>query len=290
MNLENLRRQAEAETSQSSATRRPSWAPALVLTGELPDICRSLEWLSPGDKPVARLWAVFADPQKLGTWQRDHISAVPLHGHRVRGFELIAGEQRLGRQRLFRTLKGEDGVWRSSGTRWKYPAEPWDLRNAKYQLDLDQKRLADPVADEASLRADYERHRWDFEDEESVEDYIARRLERDAWQRAGALKRIPELEAKIAASEHLHQQALQRYHWCFRVFELGKQRLAEFLGDPEAEMLAGSRVTGRCSRCGALLTDPLSIERGIGPECIKRVAWHKVVPDLLPVEPRIIAR
>lgn len=28
---------------------------------------------------------------------------------------------------------------------------------------------------------------------------------------------------------------------------------------------------GKCSRCGRKLTDPESIERGIGPECIKKI-------------------
>jgi hypothetical protein len=27
---------------------------------------------------------------------------------------------------------------------------------------------------------------------------------------------------------------------------------------------------GRCKRCGRLLTDPVSVERGVGPECIKK--------------------
>jgi hypothetical protein len=27
---------------------------------------------------------------------------------------------------------------------------------------------------------------------------------------------------------------------------------------------------GRCKRCGRLLTDPHSIERGVGPECVKK--------------------
>jgi hypothetical protein len=27
---------------------------------------------------------------------------------------------------------------------------------------------------------------------------------------------------------------------------------------------------GRCKRCGRLLTEPVSVERGIGPECVKK--------------------
>lgn len=32
------------------------------------------------------------------------------------------------------------------------------------------------------------------------------------------------------------------------------------------------RDTGRCEDCGKALTDPVSIERGVGPECIARRA------------------
>jgi hypothetical protein len=34
---------------------------------------------------------------------------VPLHGHRVPGFELIAGKQRIGSRLIYRTLKSESG-------------------------------------------------------------------------------------------------------------------------------------------------------------------------------------
>lgn len=33
------------------------------------------------------------------------------------------------------------------------------------------------------------------------------------------------------------------------------------------------RHNGKCCRCGRMLTDPTSIERGIGPECVKEVGW-----------------
>jgi hypothetical protein len=33
------------------------------------------------------------------------------------------------------------------------------------------------------------------------------------------------------------------------------------------------RHEGRCCRCGRMLTTPESIERGIGPECMKKSGW-----------------
>jgi hypothetical protein len=96
----------------------------LVLRGELLHVCYDLELLGIDEKPVARLWAIFADPKRIGTWQRDHLSNVPLHGHRVPGFELIAGEQRIGSRLIYRTLKSESGQW-GEGQRWVAPTPPY---------------------------------------------------------------------------------------------------------------------------------------------------------------------
>jgi hypothetical protein len=54
----------------------------------------------------------------------DHLSNVPLHGHRVPGFELIAGEQRIGSRLIYRTLKSESGQW-GEGQRWVAPTPPY---------------------------------------------------------------------------------------------------------------------------------------------------------------------
>jgi len=62
--LEKLRVQAEQETAGASTTRRPSWAPALVLDGELLNVCRSLEFL--GDPETQML----AGSRVTGKWHR----------------------------------------------------------------------------------------------------------------------------------------------------------------------------------------------------------------------------
>src|SRR6476646_7758203 len=59
--LDALRIQAEIETADRAQNKRPTWAPAVVLDGELLELCYELEYLAPDDKPVARLWATFAD-------------------------------------------------------------------------------------------------------------------------------------------------------------------------------------------------------------------------------------
>jgi hypothetical protein len=49
--------------------------------------------------------------------------------------------------------------------------------------------------------------------------------------------------------------------------EVQKQTLAAIAADPVGEAAAYGKETGNCSCCGRTLTDPVSIERGIGPIC-----------------------
>ena len=53
-----------------------------------------------------------------------------------------------------------------------------------------------------------------------------------------------------------------------RVIELARVRVLEFAGAPGLQMQAASRLWGRCFNCGKELTDPISLERGIGPDCL----------------------
>ena len=50
--------------------------------------------------------------------------------------------------------------------------------------------------------------------------------------------------------------------------ELATQRLLQFVGDPGTERVRGSHITGTCCCCSKALTDRISLERGIGPECV----------------------
>src|SRR5262249_23884654 len=88
--FEALRQRVEAEVERGfKHERRPTWAPPLMLEGELLELCRSLGYLTPEDKPIARLWATFADPKQVGSYFREHISKHALTGITCRGFQLF---------------------------------------------------------------------------------------------------------------------------------------------------------------------------------------------------------
>ena len=115
--LDAIRIQAEIETADRSQTKRPTWAPAVVLNGELLELCREVEHLSCDDKPVARLWAVFADPRRKGTVIRTAYSKHVLADVRCRGFEMRAGTRHDG-GRMTDALMDSDGTWSIGHVRW----------------------------------------------------------------------------------------------------------------------------------------------------------------------------
>ena len=70
------------------------WGPALVLNYVDPGRAdRSQSSCSPY-KPVARLWATFANSNKVGKYLRVNVSTLPMEGVRVRAFELRLGTER----------------------------------------------------------------------------------------------------------------------------------------------------------------------------------------------------
>lgn len=50
-------------------------------------------------------------------------------------------------------------------------------------------------------------------------------------------------------------------------------RVVDAINDPEAAAIAYGRATGSCSCCGRRLTNPASIELGIGPICAETFGW-----------------
>lgn len=52
-----------------------------------------------------------------------------------------------------------------------------------------------------------------------------------------------------------------------------EKNLLAVANDPVGAAIAYGRTTGSCACCGRLLTDPESVERGIGPICAERFGW-----------------
>jgi len=52
-----------------------------------------------------------------------------------------------------------------------------------------------------------------------------------------------------------------------------ESKIVEAVADPEAAAVAHGKQTGSCSCCGRELTDPNSIERGIGPICAENFGF-----------------
>ena len=96
------------------------------------------------------------------------------------------------------------------------------------------------------------------------------------------LEKMQQLIAKEEAAPDWKYKALTR------MTELATQRLMQFIGDPEAERRRGARVTGACFCCGKTLTDTISIERGIGPECVQHLRVFDLA-DLVKLKDEMVA-
>ena len=136
--LDALRIQAEIETADRATTKRPTWAPAVELAGELLELCRELEFLKPDDKPVARLWAVFADPKHKGTVIRSTYSKLALPGIRCRGFEMRVGTKHDG-DRITYALMGDLGDWSVGHLSWRHS----DLSKMRSWISKYESEIAD---------------------------------------------------------------------------------------------------------------------------------------------------
>jgi hypothetical protein len=241
--FERLRERAEAEVHISEdSERRPSWAPPLLLGEELAELYLELELITPDDKWIGRLWADFATPKRSGKWLREHVSDLPLEGIQCRGFSLWAGAARgTCATLLFEAQRQQSGAWRFG---------PQD--NALgYWI--------------SGLHGEY---RW--------KDLIRQREQaRDIYRHPSQARelelQLAELERKIKTVEDDERTKVTAYYdrqrKRQRVLELARGRVLEFVGAPDAEMQTAARLWGCCCRCGKTLTDPVSLERGVDPDC-----------------------
>jgi hypothetical protein len=104
-------------------------------------------------------------------------------------------------------------------------------------------------------------------------------LEEPCWAEEAQAQhraRIEELSCQIEQldTDDLAKAKAERDRFLLRqrAVELARGRVFDFIGAPDAQMRMAGRLWGHCSICAKELTDPVSLERGIGPECLgKRV-------------------
>ena len=256
--FEALRQRAETEVaSDSERLQRPSWAPPLVLEGELLETCRALDYLSADDKPIARLWATFATPKRSGRYLREHISALPLMGVSCRGFQLHAGATRGPTHAILfeAQLRKESGDWQFG------PREYYHSYRSAYEHDWE--RL---IREREHLRHELETHKVHYAEAQQQEQQT--RL-------AALTEQINAIDTQDAekADARRQRQVLRQ-----RALELARARVLDFIGTPDAQRQMAGRLAGHCCICWKDLTDPISLEAGIGPECKKRkIAFIKTL-------------
>ena len=254
--FETLRLRAEADVaarikdSNTPQSRQPSWAPPLVLDGELLDICIKLELLSSTDKPVARLWGQFASPKRVGVVlreaNRDRDNAMV--GAVCRGFELHAGAERGNRSTiLLEAQRTADGNWHT-GPLWRSPSQDPFRKVEHARREADRCKL---LVNRYSSKPEWENPFKEFTE-----------VLKQAEQR---------LAATEAEEQARYRKALDRYRLRCRATELAAARVAEFAGDQDVQMRFAARLCGHCCECFRALTNPKSVEIGIGPECVQHV-------------------
>jgi len=251
--LEALRLRAEAEvaariTDPANQKRRPSWAPPLIIEGELLELVQKLGLLGPDDKPIARAWAHFADPKRVGRTLRgaNEDTNNAMTGIALREFELYAGAERGKKSEiLFRAQRQYDGRW-CTGPQWLPPRH-----DANGRVHYAERAVRD-----AQRNYDYFSGRPGF-------GLPAKDLVANIERAKRAL-----VDAK-ATEEKSYQAASERYERRRRVTELAAARVADFAGNSDEQMQQAGRLWGHCCCCGRGLTDPKSREVGIGPECLQ---------------------
>jgi hypothetical protein len=245
--FERLREKAEAQVVSHEGDRRPSWAPPLILGEELATVCLELGWLTMDDKWIGRVWTQFATPKRSGRFVREHISTLPLHGIQCRGFQLFAGAERQSTSAiLFEAQRQMDGSW-SFGPSF-HPHEYASRRARKWE--------------------DLIRERERVNNSLSHTNFTETARAQEETRLAKITSEIAVIDAEDAEDAEKYYERQRLRH---RTYELGQARILNFVGAPDAQMQAAGRLWGHCCRCGKALTDPLSLERGIGPDCYDNI-------------------
>jgi hypothetical protein len=76
-----------------------------------------------------------------------------------------------------------------------------------------------------------------------------------------------------SGTDYLGKVAGGKFIAAFGCDEIKKGLIVEACADPEQAAIAYGKQFGSCSCCGRTLSDPVSVERGIGPICADKWGW-----------------
>jgi hypothetical protein len=209
-----------------------------------------------------------------------------------------AGTTRDG-TRMARALMDNDGTWSIGNLYWIHS----DIGKMRRWVSTYERRIDDIHRSLEPSESPFIRSRWQMSLEEIYQAYIGNFFndeqvarsyaeyevrenaeDRKRWEEREAKKRDPAYIKQMRDQEELYQDLLAkmqkkvakeeanpdwRYKALTRMTDLATRRLLAFAGDAPAERHRGATITGACYCCGKTLTDKISLERGIGPECIK---------------------
>jgi hypothetical protein len=263
-----LRVRADTEVAQAADTRRPSWGPPLLLGLDLLEVTEELGWFGLDDPVVARLWGTFFDPRD----RHRPVWAAP-ETHACTGFRLrmvkradADSEAKRGKVLVTADKHYRTGEWRI-GPDW-YPPEhyapkPWTPREPKAAVsEATLRKRAKQAQELAELDRAYAAERG-----VTLEAFRAEiAADREAWNQR-ALQQRQERAAP----------AMRQAELLIRSRDLGLARIATLVaaaGAFERELAAGSAQLSVCMNCGRALTDPQSVERGVGPDCFDWLQQH----------------
>lgn len=105
-------------------------------------------------------------------------------------------------------------------------------------------------------------------------DRIKLRLGEFAFKPAGLTSRNPgAVYVTDEGGEYLGKIIAGKLFALPAVTDEQRAAIARVAADPAAAAIAHGRETGRCACCGLKLTDPESVERGIGPICAEKFGF-----------------
>jgi hypothetical protein len=111
--LDNLRVKAVEVAVHDGLTRRPTWAPTILVGEELLYLLFDLGWLYADDLAVARLWSRFTTPKRGAV----HCDGFELRAGRDRKGEKIWEGQYFNKEQVLGNLRQQLNVVREPGMR-----------------------------------------------------------------------------------------------------------------------------------------------------------------------------